>query len=265
MWATWAWEVRPCNRRVNWVDRSRSCGTFAQRINLLRPICSVNKGCIRRHTYVQLSRPLPPGQLKSTANSIYSPSVPVCRDCRDKRHDRSMSTARSTDQWQKGCFVSLFFWRQCNYARTTHSVFSVLRQLTTWHCSRFLLTASHAAFNRYLLSPGAQQTSRTLVHRSINGTDRRTYTVPLLRPCRILCEQCQQSPTSDLWQEISRLMRMYGGEKLWWYVLPFDGANECTKQTDGPQNGPIYCAVCIDARAVKWTLAFCPLMVTYTW
>ena len=109
MWATWAWEVRPCNRRVNWVDRSRSCGTFAQRINLLRPICSVNKGCIRRHTYVQLSRPLPPGQLKSTANSIYSPSVPVCRDCRDKRHDRSMSTARSTDQWQKRCFVSLFF------------------------------------------------------------------------------------------------------------------------------------------------------------
>jgi len=51
-----------------------------------------------------------------------------------------------------------------------------------------LLGAGRAAIDRYLL----QQTRRTLLQWSINGTDRRTDTVPLHRPCRILSKQCQK-------------------------------------------------------------------------
>jgi len=43
-----------------------------------------------------------------------------------------------------------------------------------------------------------QQTRRTLLQRSIDGTDGQTDTVPLHRPCRILGEQWQlQVATAD--------------------------------------------------------------------
>ena len=57
---------------------------------------------------------------------------------------------------------------------TNKSVFSFLRQLTTWHCSQLLLNAGHAAIDRYLLP------------------DRRTDLESLYRSCRILCEQYQK-------------------------------------------------------------------------
>jgi len=47
--------------------------------------------------------------------------------------------------------------------------------------------------------PGTQQqTRRTLLQRSIAGTDRRTDAIPLHRPYRILCEQCQKVAQSNL-------------------------------------------------------------------
>ena len=49
-----------------------------------------------------------------------------------------------------------------------------------------LLCAGRAAIGRYLVAPGPQQqTRRTLLQRSIAGTDRRTDTVPLHRPCPV--------------------------------------------------------------------------------
>jgi len=65
-------------------------------------------------------------------------------------------------------------------AELDKSVFSFLRQLTTWHCSQLLLSAGRAAIDRYLLP--AWHTAANppqLLQRSIDKTDRRTDTVPL--------------------------------------------------------------------------------------
>jgi len=62
------------------------------------------------------------------------------------------------------------------------SVFSYLRTLTTWHCPSLL---QHSIDISY--SPGRQQQTRRLLLQRVNGTDRRTDTVPF----RILCGQCQ--------------------------------------------------------------------------
>jgi len=58
--------------------------------------------------------------------------------------------------------------------------------------ARRLLQARRAAIDQYYLTawhPAA--TCRTLLQWSTDGTDRQTDTVPLHRPCCILCEQCQ--------------------------------------------------------------------------
>jgi len=65
------------------------------------------------------------------------------------------------------------------------SVFSKLRQLTTWNCphsSALQLSAGRAAIHRYLLpaGPTAATGLLLLVHA---GTDRWTDTIPLHRPC----------------------------------------------------------------------------------
>ena len=47
--------------------------------------------------------------------------------------------------------------------------------------------------------PGAQQqTRRSGMQRSIDGTDGRTDTVLLHRPCRLLCEKCLQHRTERI-------------------------------------------------------------------
>jgi len=55
--------------------------------------------------------------------------------------------------WHSSChatkpalFRATDVWRETN-----KSVFSFLRQLTTWHCLQLLLRAGHAAIDRYLL------------------------------------------------------------------------------------------------------------------
>ena len=72
----------------------------------------------------------------------------------------------------------------CNVSTYRHrikqneSVFSFLRQLSTWHCSRLLLSAGRAAIDRYLLTAGptaANPHQRSAAGKRLNRrTDRRT-------------------------------------------------------------------------------------------
>jgi len=70
------------------------------------------------------------------------------------------------------------------------SLFSFLRQLSTWHCSRLLLSAGRAAIDRYLLTAGptaANPHQRSAAgkrwnRRTDGRTDGRTDTRPLRRP-----------------------------------------------------------------------------------
>jgi len=68
------------------------------------------------------------------------------------------------------------------------SVFSCLRQLTTWHCphsaaatTRLLVIAGRAAINLYLLRAGP--TAANPQQRRLDGTDGRTDARQLHRPC----------------------------------------------------------------------------------
>jgi len=84
------------------------------------------------------------------------------------------------------------------YSNCNKSVFSFLHQLTTWHCSQFLLSTSRAAVDQYLLyvGPTAANLPHTaaVINRWDRQTDRQISTVLLHRPCSILCKQCQQLP-----------------------------------------------------------------------
>ena len=64
-------------------------------------------------------------------------------------------------------------------SQTNNSVFSFLHRLSTWRCPHLLLSAgawctAPAAVYRYLLPSAQQQTRRTSLLLSIDGTDRRT-------------------------------------------------------------------------------------------
>jgi len=64
---------------------------------------------------------------------------------------------------------------------------------------RAAMRPAAAAVNRYCLPAGpAAATHRTLLQ--MGRTDRRTDTVLLGRPCRILCEQCRENLESRLGQ-----------------------------------------------------------------
>ena len=67
-----------------------------------------------------------------------------------------------------------FFLNVYVFGNKYKSVFSFLRQLTTWHCSQLLLSAGRAAIDRYLLPVHGPQQQTRLKMRSMDGTDRRT-------------------------------------------------------------------------------------------
>jgi len=67
-----------------------------------------------------------------------------------------------------------FFLNVYVFGNKYKSVFSFLRQLTTWHCSQFLLSAGRAAIDRYLLPVHGPQQQTRLKMRSMDGTDIRT-------------------------------------------------------------------------------------------
>jgi len=67
-----------------------------------------------------------------------------------------------------------FFLNVYVFGNKYKSVFSFLRQLTTWHCSQLLLSAGRAAIDRYLLAVHGPQQQTRLKMRSMDGTDRRT-------------------------------------------------------------------------------------------
>ena len=77
------------------------------------------------------------------------------------------------------CLTIFPYARRLGYGFIRHkSVFSFMRQLTTWHCSRLQLTA-------VLLWIRIEKRPRLRLRRKMRQTD----TVSLHRPCRMLCEQ----------------------------------------------------------------------------
>ena len=112
--------------------------------------------------------------------------------------DRSRQTALTTQtvEWPgEAALWTVRHWFASRWRRYKHSqsksVFSLLRRLGTWHCSRLPLSAVLLR-RRCCLEPrrcssrrnfscqlGAQQqTRRTLLQRSIAGTDRRSWRTP---------------------------------------------------------------------------------------
>jgi len=74
------------------------------------------------------------------------------------------------------------------------SYFSVLRPLTTWHCSHLLLSAGRAAIDRYLLAAGPTAANPPQRRASAEWWDRqRDGRTPdsFIDPLRIVCEQCK--------------------------------------------------------------------------
>jgi len=79
-----------------------------------------------------------------------------------------------------------FFLNVYVFGNKYKSVFSFLRQLTTWHCSQLLLSAGRAAISWPPVGPTAANPPQDAVDGWDRQTNRRTDTVPLHRPGRIL-------------------------------------------------------------------------------
>ena len=120
---------------------------------------------------------------------------------------------------------NILFYARINGTRfvpPNKSVFSLLRQLTTWHCSRLLLNAAllgarrPRTVDRHLL-PGGHPAANPPHAVDIDGTDGRT-------PCRYTdpATYCVNGPFPPIWTSI---------------VLLTEGRFSCTTHTH-PFNGP---------------------------
>jgi len=99
----------------------------------------------------------------------------------------------------------------------------------------FLLRAGRAAIDRYLLSAvPTGQSSKPAARCSRHGrTDGRTDTVPLDRPWRILCEQCQEqySAIMRLWSPAAKAFLMH---RLYWFTVDNGAGQPATLFVFGP-------------------------------
>jgi len=111
----------------------------------------------------------------------------------DKRSDRrlyqsALSACSYCVTWISKWIITMlpwhFFVNVYVFGNKYKSVFSFLRQLTTWHCSQLLLSAGRAAIDRYIPPAGPTAANPPQDAAAVDGwdrqTNRRTDTVPYM-------------------------------------------------------------------------------------